>query len=501
MSLVLEIEYLTGVVFAAVRPDSDAVDWPPQPDRVFSALVATWAARGKLEEEAAALRWLEGLAEPRIQASPAPERTARLSFVPANDATLRKQKHAENVLPLLRNRQPRRFPSARPYDPLVRFCWSAAPAGEATMAALQALASDTAYIGHSASLTRCRFLDLDAPSDSAGAAPARAVYPGRLHELESAFARGRRPHRGAWVRSRAEPPAETPDTVFATRWLILEPVDETDLPDIRASAMATKAIRDLIIAGYERAGLRAPETVTGRVADGSPTQSPHLAIVPLPFAGFPHADGHLLGFALIPPRGTALLEDEDFVKALRAIAPARPKDGRRVVEVEVTGSAGAVTVLKLSPTYEPSRASLAPGGYVHFGDRPWSVFATVTPIVLDRFPKASGVGRLAEMARIVAAACGHIGLPEPQAIETELGLQPAVIVDKHSAIEGVPPAYPSAASPPWMGWRLPRALAGRALTHAVIRFPRPLTGPVILGAGRYVGLGLCKPIPDPEATR
>ena len=45
-----------------------------------------------------------------------------------------------------------------------------------------------------------------------------------------------------------------------------------------------------------------------------------------------------------------------------------------------------------------------------------------------------------------------------------------------------------------MRWQLPRALDGRFLTHAIIRFSQPVEGPVILGAGRFVGLGLCRPI-------
>ncbi|HEY2540043.1 MAG TPA: type I-U CRISPR-associated protein Csb2, partial [Stellaceae bacterium] len=45
MTLVLEIEHLLGVAFAARSQASDVPDWPPQPDRAYSALVATWAAR------------------------------------------------------------------------------------------------------------------------------------------------------------------------------------------------------------------------------------------------------------------------------------------------------------------------------------------------------------------------------------------------------------------------------------------------------------------------
>jgi CRISPR-associated protein Csb2 len=55
MTLVLEIEYLLGTAFAAQEEDNPAPDWPPQPDRVFSALVASWAARGEHSGEHQAL--------------------------------------------------------------------------------------------------------------------------------------------------------------------------------------------------------------------------------------------------------------------------------------------------------------------------------------------------------------------------------------------------------------------------------------------------------------
>ncbi len=115
---------------------------------------------------------------------------------------------------------------------------------------------------------------------------------------------------------------------------------------------------------------------------------------------------------------------------------------------------------------------------------PAFVFATVTPIVLDRHLKEKGAARQEESAGQIAAACRNIGLPEPE----------AVVVDKHSAIEGAPAAYPSGKSPRWMNWRLPPSLASRQLTHAVIRFAEPIDGPMILGAGRFVGLGVCRPV-------
>jgi CRISPR-associated protein Csb2 len=44
---------------------------------------------------------------------------------------------------------------------------------------------------------------------------------------------------------------------------------------------------------------------------------------------------------------------------------------------------------------------------------------------------------------------------------------------------------------------LPESLASRQLTHAVLQFPEPVRGPVLLGVGRFAGLGLCR-AHDPE---
>jgi len=36
----------------------------------------------------------------------------------------------------------------------------------------------------------------------------------------------------------------------------------------------------------------------------------------------------------------------------------------------------------------------------------------------------------------------------------------------------------------------------RLASHALLVFPEPVRGPVLLGAGRYFGLGLFRPLPD-----
>lgn len=477
MSLVLEVEFLAGVAFAARSPDSGEPDWPPQPDRIFSALVATWAARGCRDDERAALEWLESQEVTALVASEALARTAPVSFVPPNDPKSGASGNLQ-VMPRHRRRQPRRFPAARPLDPVLRVVFGDADPDAVVAEALVRLAADTAYVGHSASLTRCRFLrEAEAPK---GSVPRRRVYPGRLDELVAAYEGGRRPLAGDRVRSEPKPEAAAPRSVFAAEWMILERVDGT-MPDVRAAALVAKAIRDTIQAGYGALGLDVPEIVSGHASDGSPTRLPHLAIVPLTFAGYAHADGHVMGFALVPPRGSGLLEDPTFLGALRTRRDKETADGRGYLTVSSrAGTEPAVAFsFGLGPTVEPTSSSLDPARYAGIS-RTW---ATVTPLVLDRHLKDRDDVEQ-ETAALIAAACSNIGLPTPIRIA----------VGKHSTWEGAVSAAPSGKNPRWMRWRLPPSFASRKLVHALIEFDESVGGPVVLGAGRHFGLGLCLPV-------
>lgn len=482
MTLLLEIDHLTGHAYAAVGPDSEVPDWPPQPDRIFSALVASWAARGGRAEEAEALRWLEAQATPVLLVSDAETRTAATAFVPPNDA----RNGERESLPDLRRRQPRRFPAAVPHDPRMGVLWPDAEPDDGVFTALEALARDTSHIGHSASLTRCRFLRGPAPAAPAPVPPKRRIYPGRFDELLADYARGQRPSPGAPVRAPAAAQSdETPRSAFSENWLLLVRAGGR-MPDVRAGAVVAKAIRDTLLAGYDAAGAGIPVAVSGHEEDGAPTRAPHLAILALPFAGFPHADGRLMGFALVPPRGHDLLEDEAFRAAVRAKAPVDPDRDLRILSLKSPRGSAPLDAfaLELTPVSDGGAASLDPALYVG----PAFTFGTVTPIALDRHPKKSGAALEKEIEDIVKQSCLHIGLPEPV----------AVVPGKHSALEGAVPARPSGGNPRWMGWRRPDSLRNRPLVHAVIRFETRVRGPVILGAGRFAGLGLCRPL-DPEA--
>ena len=476
MSLVLEIEFLTGVCRAAHSPASNTPDWPPQPDRVFSGLVSAWAARGEQRIERQALEWLEAQTPPAIHAGGHTARTAPDVFVPPNDlrGSAVRQTYLK-VMPASRPRQPRRFPVARLDDPVMALVWPADPA-PMLLEALNAMARDVGYLGHSASLVRCRFSARSSPAISAHpAAPARRqVYPGRLQELRRAYRLN--PARpvilpGASVLSDPEPPPRP----RADEWLVLEAIGGV-VPDIRAAALVGRTLRRALMSGYRGIGMadEIPEVVSGHTPDGKQVRAPHLAVVPLAFAGFSHADGRLFGFALVPAPQMALRDVPGLRAAFEEIAPYDHGTERRVLKLKC---APQHQPLLLSPAGAATKRSLDPEPYL----QPARTWASVTPIMLDRHIKRYDEAKIRE---IIATSCTNVGLPRPDPDRIQVG--------KHSAVEGAPPAWPRPGAPPWTAWRVPEPLASRSLTHAVIDFEQEVAGPVMLGAGRFTGLGLCR---------
>ena len=379
------------------------------------------------------------------------------------------------VMPDGRPRQPRRFPVARPDDPHMALVWPVEPE-PALFDALKAVAGHVGYLGHSASLARCRFLSGDVRAPRHPAKPARRrVYPGRLRELEQA-------HRANPVRPAIRPGAPVfterpPDPEPLDEWLTLEVIGG-EVPDVRAAALVCRVLRNTLMSGYRKADREdaIPEIVSGHTPSRAPTRLPHLAIAPLAFAGFHHADGRVLGFALIPPRGMALDRIEGFRAAFEKVARYRPDEERRVLTLKGPPLNEPLCLAPV-PGHNTRKRSLSSEPYV----RPSRIWASATPIVLERHLKRKDD---AEIRELVANACENAGLPRPD--------QDRVRIGKHSAVEGMPPARPLAGEPPWTRWKAPKSLASRPLVHAIIDFERDVSGPVLLGAGRFTGLGLCR---------
>jgi CRISPR-associated protein Csb2 len=128
-----------------------------------------------------------------------------------------------------------------------------------------------------------------------------------------------------------------------------------------------------------------------------------------------------------------------------------------------------------------SKASLRPDTWC----RPSYRFVTVTPIALDRNPgnlrsnqhhtahKAS-----VEAQRSIADACTRIGLPRAVSVEVSLT----------SSLPGVAPVRA------FLPWPAQPGRTPRVRVHAEVCFAEPVRGPVLLGAGRFFGLGLCLPV-------
>ncbi|MGA7451264.1 MAG: type I-U CRISPR-associated protein Csb2 [Rhodoplanes sp.] len=253
--------------------------------------------------------------------------------------------------------------------------------------------------------------------------------------------------------------------------------------DLLAFAHVAQRVRDCLISHAEPP---VPEALSGHTADGSPTARAHIAIVPLANVGWEHATGDLLGFGVVLPRelardGPRGQERTRITKALAAFASLDTEEAMRRAVIKL----GAAGVWSVTHTVAPSRVSLRPDRWCGTSD----TWASATPVLLDRFPDHGDAG---EEARLVAAACGNIGLPEPVTIE----------LHKHSAVRGAPSAYPARGDRRRPDWSFPPGakFAKRPRRYVVLRFAARVSGPVILGAGRFRGFGLCLPI-DREARQ
>jgi CRISPR-associated protein Csb2 len=180
----------------------------------------------------------------------------------------------------------------------------------------------------------------------------------------------------------------------------------------------------------------------------------HPAFAALPFVGHPYADGRLMGVAVVLPRTVERAQRRKVLRACASIEKINPKDESAFWGVEMCG-------------LDIPQRSLRPQTW----SGPSATWASVTPILLDRFPKSH-----LSVEDILAVACERAGVPRP--VEIEHG--------PFSQIHGVAPVSE---------YRLLRSKNDKPRwgVHAKFRFEGPVRGPILLGAGRFFGLGLLKP--------
>ena len=546
----IEVNFLTGRYVATYHNDRQRSEWPPHPARLFSALVAAWADADEPDvTEREALEWLEAQGPPAVAASDSVPRSVVSHFVPVNDTSIvsgtwqkRKAGKIHDLLERLDEelvssqgeitkkvsqlqdrltrqrdvgaqvsragntnpssalqmmpdrpggRRERFFPSVTPENARVTFIWDAV-VSERVAVALDQLLSRVSRLGHSSSLVSCRVVQ-ESPDASytpgSGTESMRVVSRGQLAELQRQYPR----HKGVKPRSlpytdvRYTATIETvpPDTTLqpntAGEWIVFEFAHNSrSFPSTRVVNLAT-AMRGAML-NYAEDPI--PETLSGHRTDGKPTYDPHVAFLPLPYVGSEYADGRLLGIALSMPRS---LGDDVRRAVFRAIGRWEQDAPEHPYPLKLTlGSQGVVRMVRLRGPSD--LATLRPRVW----NRPSVRWVSATPIALPRHPgKLTGgtaiartkAWELAETA--VTKTCVHVGLPEPLAVEVALS----------PFIRG---AKPAKHFPAFNQNGRENKTVRRQLVHALLTFEHTVEGPLMLGSGRFMGLGLMRPMPESE---
>ena len=287
---------------------------------------------------------------------------------------------------------------------------------------------------------------------------------------------GRYAHSGEPVSPRHR--AEAQGSVFDDNLIVYARTCGPRLP-ITSVAGISRQFRRALIASADPP---VAETICGHVPDGSPSQTVHMAIVPLPAVKGPHSDGELLGIALVLPRdptGEARRAVLGALARLHQQARARVAGDPQGVSL-LLGATGELVLTRIAWGEAP-HATLQPRTWT----RPSIRWVSVTPVALDRNPgdlHAADPGVRADALMAARKSIGdgiqRIGLPAPVEVD----------VMRSCVLPGTAPAraYPRFTSG---GRKLERVLV-----HVQLRFAERVRGPMLLGAGRYQGLGLCLPV-------
>lgn len=547
--LTIAVRLLTGRYVATRFNDRAQVEWPPHPGRLFSAAVAAWADADQPQAERGALEWWEGLVAPDISCSwgeGCSERAPVIHYVPVNDVQIvarhtdeayrklrelvdgghkpgppaapdtvvtpaeRRQRRAWaklqdktardsqtvassgkappgslGILPESRARQARVYPTVIPEDDTVYYTWTDTADTAPDVEVLDRVLARIARLGHSSSMVSVAVVDKSTDptlvADENGPISLRVASAGQVESLERQYAR----HQGIEPRSLAMRmqryriagggTAGIPTSVFGRDWGLLGFAPSSE----RRKAARYSIVDSLALArGVRGALMRSsavqppPEVISGHVPDSTEsTRRSHLAIAPLPFVAHPHATGLVQAIGLVIPDS---IGPEERRLVWEAVSLWLERDHGRLYGVNLGVS--SLKVIDASVSAQPSRWA-----------KPSRRWASVTPVALDRNPgnlyDRDPVRRdkaTAKAAETIRSACADIGLPEPE----------SVVISSDPLVKG---SAPVRRFPPYavQGGRLVRVL-----THARLEFATPVEGPVILGAGRYLGYGLCTPLPE-----
>jgi CRISPR-associated protein Csb2 len=201
---------------------------------------------------------------------------------------------------------------------------------------------------------------------------------------------------------------------------------------------------------------RIPDPIPAQVSGHGAPGRAHVGFLALPDVGHDYADGHILGVALVIPRD---LPPADLTQLIRAVIM------DPLAQLRMPGGS------RLALRYGPDRYGLQPSRWAarsRGGAREW---VTATPLMLDGHLRR-GRDEATEVTRSLVTA----GYPRPAEVEVS--------------------AAPLVAGGVWRPrpGTLPAGRPHRRLLHARVTFAEPVTGPVLAGSMRYLGLGLFLPL-------
>jgi CRISPR-associated protein Csb2 len=297
-------------------------------------------------------------------------------------------------------------------------------------------------------------------------------------ELADRFSNGEprslRPTISLWQtyhRVRTEKDKPAPASGAFDRNLLVLRINEGPVIGLESTWQLLTAMREAILATCDPA----PEWLSGHRPDQSPSQEPHVALLPLAFVDHEYADGHIMGIALAFPKDVAPRERG------RALRPLLYDDAHQSKPIRLW--LGALGEWALTREVRPSPPDTLRGPTWTDESSTW---ATVTPIVLDRHPKVDRAKDReqwsVDVVEVIADSCERQGLPRPCGVD----------IDKTSWFRGAPRAVAGKGS----GFPLMPVKNGRSSrqqVHALLQFDQPVEGPLLLGAGRYRGYGVCRP--------
>ena len=464
--------------------------WPPSPGRLFQALVAA-AARGAnlLPEDVRALKWLEGLNPPRIVAPAVRHGRAVKLFVPNNDLDS-VGGDPTRVSEIRVGKQWR--PCFFDLDEPVLYLWDF-ESGPEEAERICATAERVFQLGRGIDMAwACgRVLDpneaearLEAHPGAvrrpAGAGETATPRPGTLDSLVERYQcrRSRLKTVGTGRKSRqlfTQPPkAFFGRTGYNTalRRLHFELRREEGGFAPRPLASVAHLVAGLRDGAAARLQQSLPENsalferlIIGRGA--GPADLPQrIRLIPIPSIGAPHTDPSIRRVVVeIPPDCPIRADDLKW-----AFAGLRPCD--------------------------PSSGEIWPGSLVstegsQMADRfmrPARLFRSVTPVALSGAPRR----------RVDSAAEKKAG--DERSWEERRAAGAIVQALRHAGIQGRPSAIKVQREPfQRRGVRAELFADGsrfskHALWHVELRFREALSGPLVIGDGRFCGLGLMEPV-------